>query len=657
MAVSHPLSRFAAIIGPDADRGIGMRIEGDLARRHGPVLHAEGCGGALLMQAGPGPAARLGPLTLVGDLGLTDLADLRRSLSAAPAAGPGDLVLAAWLRWGEDAAQRLCGAFAFAVHDRRTGALTLVRDRFGIRPLVHARRGECAIVAQDLSTLLAGMGAQPEVDRAWVADFLCGRPTSATATAYEGLTRVAPGHLVRIGPDGCHAARAWYRLADAAPPDAGADAALALRAALAHATAEACAPGPAATMLSGGLDSSSLALLSVEGGQDGAPRPALSLRYHDPAMDEGPFIDAVLERAGGRLAPVSLPGEVGDALFDLDPQLDAQDQPFFAPGMSGSAQLYRATREGGATGVLDGHGGDEVIGGAFADIARLAGEGRWMQALALARAYARFTGSPPRETLGLLLAWKGRRGFARLGRWLAPGGAGGDPFAWRSLVDRRLAAETGLVERVRAQAEAADRGDPALPASVRHHAALLSAPLIAGAFEVLDRAARGAGVVPLYPFYDHRVVELCLWQQDAARIRHGQPRALLREAMRGVLPESVRLRADKTDFIDDFLAALRRDSAGRLARLRAGPGILEGWVDGATLRADLSRLDRDPAPDAQTAFRLWRAIWLAAWLERRPSWAAPLAGPVPLPRAFAPSAPQGAAFATAAPLCPGPVSD
>ncbi|ARJ68963.1 asparagine synthase-related protein [Paracoccus contaminans] len=655
--MSHALNRFAAIIGPDADRGIVMRVKGDLARRHGPVLHDEPCGGALLMQAGPGLAARLGPLTLVGDLGLTDLADLRRSLSAAPAAGPGDLVLAAWLRWGEDAARRLCGAFAFAVHDRRTGGLTLVRDRFGVRPLVHASRGGCMIVAQDLSTVLAGLGAQPEVDRAWVADFLCGRPTSTEATAYEGVTRLAPGHLARIGPDARHAVRAWYRLADAAPPDAGADGAQALRAALAHATAEACAAGPAATMLSGGLDSSSLSLLSVEGGGDDAPRPALSLRYRDPAMDEGFFIDAVLERAGGRLAPVSLPGEVGDALFDLDPQLDAQDQPFFAPGMASSAQLYRATRQAGATGVLDGHGGDEVIGGAFADIARLAGEGRWVQALGLARAYARFTGSAPRETLGLLLAWKGRRGFARLGRRLAPEGGGGDPFAWRSLVDRGLAVETGLVERVRAQAEAGEGGDPALPASVRHHAAMLSAPLIAGAFEVLDRAARSAGVVPLYPFYDHRVVELCLWQPDAARIRHGQPRALLREAMRGVLPEAVRLRADKTDFIADFHAALRRDCAGRLARLRAGPAILQGWVDGATLRADLAQLDHDPAPDAQAIFRLWRAIWLAAWLERRASWAAPPAGAAPLPAALAPTAPQGAAFATAAPLCPGPLFD
>ena len=174
---------------------------------------------------------------------------------------------------------------------------------------------------------------------------------------------------------------------------------------------------------------------------------------------------------------------------------------------------------------------------------------------------------------------------------------------------------------------------------------------------MLDRAARSAGVVPLYPFYDHRVVELCLWQPDAARIRHGQPRALLREAMRGVLPEAVRLRADKTDFIADFHAALRRDCAGRLAPLRAGPAILEGWVDGATLRADLAQLDHDPAPDAQAIFRLWRAMWLTAWLERRASWAAPPAGAAPLSAALAPTAPQGAAFAAAAPLCPGPLFD
>lgn len=626
------MNRFAALIdrsagnsdpggGTASSRAAARRLEASLTRRHGPTDIAI-TDGAMLLQAGPGGARRQGPLTLVGDLGLTDLPALRRDLSLGPDADAFDLVLAAWLRWGEAAPDHLHGAFALLVHDRRSGQVTAVRDRFGVRPLAYAAEAGRLVIAQDLATVQAGLDAESPIDRAWVAEFLGGRLTSPDSTAFAAVRRLPAGHLLIATPGGgAPVVRAWYRLDRQAPRDVGADRPQALRAALAHATAEACAEAPATAMLSGGLDSSSLALLSV--GDDAAPpvpRPALSLRYADPALDEGPFIDAVLDRAGGKLAPVPLPGEVEAAtLFDLDPLLGEQDQPVFAPGLPGNRTLYRAVRAAGCRAVLDGHGGDEIIGGDFSDVGWLVDAGRWREALRLAHDYARFTGSSQREAVGLLLAWRGRRGFGRLGRWLAPEARAGDPTAWRSLVDPALAAETDLVERVRAQHEAvlAAADGTGLPPWVAQHVALLSAPAIAAGFEMLDRSARAAGVVPLYPFYDHRVVELCVWQPGPERIAGGQPRALLRRAMQGVLPEPVRLRRDKTNFLADFWAALQQDPAGRMAALRARPGVLEGWVDPATLRRDLERLGPGSAPDPQTAFRLWRAVWLAAWLERR----------------------------------------
>jgi asparagine synthase (glutamine-hydrolysing) len=212
-----------------------------------------------------------------------------------------------------------------------------------------------------------------------------------------------------------------------------------------------------------------------------------------------------------------------------------------------------------------------------------------------------------------LLAWKGRRGFGRLGRAMLRQPSG-DPAAWRSMVDAELARETDLVPRVRAQHAAEGHQSP-----LQAHVSLLAQPLAGTAFEILDRAARAAGITPSYPFYDHRVVELCVWQPDAAKIADGQPRSLLRRAMRGVLPEMVRLRRDKVDFISGFWNALRRDPQGRLAAFARGPGVLEGWASPATLRQDATRILTSDAPDAQTAFRIWRAVWLAAWLERAPA--------------------------------------
>ncbi|WP_410216367.1 asparagine synthase-related protein [Paracoccus sp. (in: a-proteobacteria)] len=614
------MTRFAALAGANAGdtlRAAAEAMAADLARRTQlrPELAARETGWLMRtaianLSAGSAGIHILGPLSLCGDLGLTDLAALRAVAGGTARDMPEQLLLALWLRLGEGALSHLNGAFAFVLHDARSGALWVVRDRFGIRPVAYAVTDDRCVVASDISTVLAGLETVPEVDRQWIADFLSGQGTSHEMTAYAAVRRLPPGHWLRVDTRGQAVCRRWYDLTDAADP-APHDAAEALQAMLKHATTQACLGGQTATALSGGLDSSSLALLSVQPGQ---ARPALSLRYDNLSMDEGAYIQAVLTQANGALEPVMMRGEADDSMFDLDPLLDEQDQPVFAPGLSGNRQLYRKVRDLGCQGLLDGHGGDEVIGGTLSNIANIAAEGRWPLAFRLARQHAAFVGEPRLQMMAQLLAWQGRRGFGRLGRLLASAPAR-DAVSWRALVDPQLAEQTDLVARVRAL-HAGEKGRPTLPAGVRAHMALLSSPLIGSAFEVMDRAARANGVTPHYPFYDHRVAELCVWQSDEAKIAQGRPRNLLRQAMQGVLPEMVRLRRDKADFIADFWSALRRDPSGRLAAYRRGPGVLEGWVDPAILRKDVEAIATSNHSNTQIAFRVWRAVWLAAWLER-----------------------------------------
>lgn len=614
------MTRFAALLDHRQSRAQrALRIAGDLTRRTRSQPASQDTGDIRLWQCG-GPGTRaprvhaLGPLLLVGELALTDLSDLRGALAADPQTDPADLVLAAWSRWGEAALDRLNGAFAFVLWDGRAQRLTAVRDRFGIHPLAYAITAQGWVFASDLSTVLAGLDATPDTDPAWVADFLSGHYLDMVATAWRGVSRLAPGHLLTLDADGARTLRVWYRLEASAPPATDGGPGPALHAALAHATTEACAQGPTATMLSGGLDSSSLALLSV--GADGPARPALSLRYRDPALDEGRYIDSVLQKAGGRLDPVFLPGEAADEdIFRLDQQFDWQDQPVFAPGLNRNHHLYRAARGLGYGAILDGHGGDEIIGGTLYDIAQLARGWHWPQALGLAARGARFTGGSVLDATAFVLAMNGKRGFGRLGRKILRRAAAGSDHPRGDLVDPELARATRLDERLR-DLDRPDPRDRDLPEHVGRHARLIAGPMPAVGFETMSRAAQAESMQVRYPFYDHRVAELCIWQTPAIKVAHGQPRALLREAMRGVLPEAVRLRADKANFLNGFWTALRRDPEGRFAALSADAGPLRGWVDPVTLREDTAYLARAPEPEPQTAFRLWRMLCLAVWLER-----------------------------------------
>lgn len=613
------MSRFAVLQDARPVPAIpAARIQCDLIRRTGINPAVDDCGGARLWQAGgvedPKPnVAALGPLTLVGDLGLTDLSELRGSLAAGLAATPADLVLKAWDRWGEAALNHLNGVFAFAIHDQRSRKLVVVRDRLGVRPVVYATAGGRLVVGGDFSTVLAGFGQIPDHDPLWIAGFLTGDQPDAASTAWAGVQRLPAGHLMVVGNDGVPLVREWYRLTRSAPPRPS-DGPEAIRAALAHATAQACCDRPTSTMLSGGLDSSSLALLSVTGSCAGSSRPALSLRYRDPAADEGRHIDAVLEQSGGMLQPVSLPGEAADDdLFNLDAQLDWQDQPFFAPGANRNLHLFRATRALGCDAILDGHGGDEIIGGTFADVAQMASGRHWPRAVAQTVRFARFNGIPVTSEIAVLLAMNGRRGFGRLGRQVLKWqGAGAAP--WQNPLDPQLAA---VVRDARGGShDRTDDRDADVPENVRRHAAMIAGPLPVQALEILSRAAQSERVSARYPFYDHRVAELTIWQRPEEKVAQGQARALLRNAMRGVLPEIVRLRNDKMNFIGGFWARLRHDPEGRFASFQRDPGPLAGLINADLLAADATFLANSAAPDAFTAFRLWRALALATWLDR-----------------------------------------
>ena len=179
------MSRFAALLGPGPGQPhLARRIEADVARRTGQVPRHWESEGIQLWQAGAWVARSFGPLTLAGDLALTDLPELRAALAADPGTDPVGLVLAAWRRWGPGALDRLCGGFAFVLWDARTRRLTAVRDRFGIQPLAYAAAPGRVVVAGDLSTVLAGLDTPP-------------RPT---APGWPGSCRAS--RSTRCGPHG-----------------------------------------------------------------------------------------------------------------------------------------------------------------------------------------------------------------------------------------------------------------------------------------------------------------------------------------------------------------------------------------------------------------------------------------------------------------------
>ncbi len=563
---------------------------------------------------GQGGAALTGPqmgkgqdgCLLAGDLDLTDTDTLGLQLGLT-GADDATLVLAAYHRWGTDAPDHLEGAFAFVLWDAQRARLFAARDRFGIKPLVFHASPRAVYLASDISAVIGGLGQTPTPDENWIADFLAGYVTNDVSTAYRGIDRLPPGHLL-ILERGRVQTRRWWHLEprDLARADLHPEA---LQDALAKASIAALRGGPVAAMLSGGLDSSSLSLLAQKAAAQ--PLPVFSLRFpNTPALDEGRYIAPVL--AAGRFAPHDLNGETGSAMAEMDSILAEQGQPFGGFGILTNRRIYRAAAATGHRVIIDGHGGDEVIGSGYWHLDALAARGDWLSLWRLLRQRSAFLGkdSAARLMAGYL-ARHANRPIRRLARPFDKGPVP-DAVQWRALLNADLTTRSDLVARVN-QAEVGLRAG--LPPIYATHAALIAGHGTATAFEVLDRAAAANGITARYPFFDRRVVDLCLNQPSAAKFANGQPRALLRQAMAGVLPDAVRLRSDKVDFLPNIWRGLREDPEGRLAGYaKALPDRLAPYVDATRLRAAADRLTHSD-PDITATFHLWRAAWLDRWLQ------------------------------------------
>lgn len=187
-----------------------------------------------------------------------------------------DLVLRAWIRWGRESPSHLLGDFSFAVWDERRRALFCARDPVGVRPFYYAATPSGFVFASAVEALLAA-GVDDALDESTVAAYLTRvRPRSGEATFFNAIRSLLPGHALAVEAGRLRIARYW--LPEDVPPlppasgDAYAEELLRLyRQAVDDRVADSDAVG---VHLSGGLDSSSVAVLAAQSARArGRPSP------------------------------------------------------------------------------------------------------------------------------------------------------------------------------------------------------------------------------------------------------------------------------------------------------------------------------------------------------------------------------------------------
>jgi asparagine synthase (glutamine-hydrolysing) len=279
-----------------------------------------------------------------------------------------EVISKAWHTWGPACVERFVGMFAFAIAERDSGRVTLVRDRLGIKPLYLAELPDGGVrFASSIPALLAGGGVDTSIDPVALHHYLTFHSVvPGSRTILAGVRRVPPATIVTFDPDGARHEERWWRAdhrrrADRAgwTPEDWRDAVHgALRTAVER---RLVADVPVGVLLSGGLDSSLVVGLLAEQGQQGLATFSIGFdAVAGKAGDEFGWSDLVAERFGTehhriRVATGDLTAAVADAV-------GAMSEPMASHDVVAFHLLSKAVVDHVKV-VQSGQGADEVFAG------------------------------------------------------------------------------------------------------------------------------------------------------------------------------------------------------------------------------------------------------------------------------------------------------
>jgi asparagine synthase (glutamine-hydrolysing) len=554
-----------------------------------------------------------------------------------------DLILAAYLRWGTDAPRHLIGDFAFAIWDPSVQRLFCARDHIGIKPFYYFAGPAVFAFGTEIKALLTLSEVPRAVNDERAAEYIARQAISPQSTMYAGILRLPPAHSLTVDASGAATlTRYWTLDADyELRLDSDEEYEEAFRAIFTRAVeCRLRSKGPVGVMLSGGLDSSSVACVARElyrkaglGDLD-----TFTAQFGYELADESPYLESLRSQGGFRMHEVPMHGE--SPVQDLDRIVRHVDQP---PYVCNAYMLSKTTDVAAAEGVrvlLDGSEGDIAVSYGLGRIGELVLSGRWNDLESELADLAKTTGGSVRRLFVQLAAdflparihssplqfltsdlrraaalhgvrrrrllWEyGLKpvlprmlvGFSRSVR-------GGKRAVRYPLLSRSLAEAARLEQRVDATRSAVSAAE--FSERLRHASTFKKdADGIATTQEEGSHIHAMGGGEARHPFYDVRLVQFCASLPSDQKLRMGYTRSILRRALRGVLPESIATRMTKGDLSENFMGVMAADRDGQIAVMfDRDRETLDGYFDASALRA---------AHDSGDGAAMWTALAFTRW--------------------------------------------
>lgn len=508
--------------------------------------------------------------------------------------------------WGKECVQRFNGMWAFAIYDKEKNELYCARDRFGIKPFYYFVNKDEFIFGSEIKQILCMMSQNPVVNRKRLLEFLiCGDQDYTEETMFQNIMQLRGGYEIIFDLTRKELKiNQYYDLGkrtiqkrsyeeDCAKFREAFENSIKLRMR---------ADVPVGYCLSGGLDSSSIVSVAndlVKKSGKKVEQHAVSSCFEDKAYDEQEYIDEVIKSTNihsHRIYPD------GSTLFgEVDKIIWHMDEPFGSTSIYAQWNVFREAKKNGLTVMLDGQGADEQLAGYspfygvhFADLLK---HHKYISFWREVRAYKNLRASTEAHVNAKQIV------LAAIASAYAPKNV-------HNVLSETYLASMGLPFSVEQLKEVyQDRNIYPMGDSKQY----ILDSMRCGMQSLLhfeDRDSMAFSIESRVPFLDYELVETVFETPFEHKIRNGITKAVLRDGLKGILPEKIRTRYSKLGFttpedkwINDNYEQYRKElerSCEALAPLLEKKKVME-WFD------------KNKGKVARGDFMIWRIICAGRW--------------------------------------------
>ncbi len=541
-----------------------------------------------------------------------------------------EIILAAYEKWGADCPSRLLGDFVFAIWNEREKTLFAARDQLGVKHFYYYYRpGKLFVLASEIKALFALPEVPRELDEQHLGDYLVVNSEDKESTFFKDIKRLPATHALTVSRTGLRTWRYWQPATEELKLKDEREYQEAFREKFALAvTSRVRSAYPVGSMLSGGLDSSSIVCVADEylkkqGKESLHTYSAIfpEIAQVDPRIDETRFMRSVIDKTNCRAHFVKVDG--ASPLKDTEEILWHTDDPVGAPIYMDWA-IWKAARQHGVRTMLSGLDGDSTVSHGYEDLANFAQRRQYLrlfrEALALKKNMPRRSHSLKRSL------W--HRGLSKA----VPPSA---YSVWRKLRGRRpedytrspisfplhlQAVKNAFKQQFDLENRIINFKETSYPKGISpidHHWRALTNGHFALVLENSEKAAAAQGMEPRYPFFDRRLIEFCIALPPGQRIYKGWTRSIFRHAMEGIIPTDVQWRTDKSNIGASLKVGLIKYGHRELDDAFATDGSpLAKYLDMETLRSVYHEYRSDPLGNDYRVLLMLTGVYLSAWLKQ-----------------------------------------